>query len=446
MSDTSIEAKRSIQLEMENSTAGPSRIQNSAADELSSPILKLNIDCFEELFEWLSLADLRSLRQTCKRMKQAVDYFIKINYPAVKFGFGRILIDTRILQYFGRLDPNKSKMIKRALVDAFDNPKDDIEMFKGIFPQLERLQIRIYDFRGDLHELILKWCSNLKYLFIIETVDDLMGGDNEWLNRQYPTIEHFTVDDNDVLLSGMAGTFPGLKTFFELNPKIQIFSTTMQLLRKNCNYFLGSNIKINQLNVHGDCSAENGMDEVCGILNQLYEQEFHKRLHLFIDYIDNQTDMDRITSVRGMEKLYLNRVHLGTEATITPTPDLRELCIEDDEYFENWQSMATNLVNIERIYFMQAKADVIASFMRYAPKLKEIKVQYLLGGTHFERGGVINLSGLNKERKRLAGACKVTIYVDENVFLSTKFAKAKIEFSLVILKRVQAVDWTPGFQ
>lgn len=44
--------------------------------KLPSPMLKLNADCFEELFEWLSVADLLTLRRTCKRLQQMVDYFI----------------------------------------------------------------------------------------------------------------------------------------------------------------------------------------------------------------------------------------------------------------------------------------------------------------------------------------------------------------------------------
>ena len=432
--------EREIQSSIKNSVVNPNQIQNATADQLASSILKLNVDCFDELFEWLSLADLRSLRQTCRRLKQVVNYFIKSNYPAVKIGFGRIVIDS--FHHFQSLDPIKSKMIRQAMIDTFDNNDQKSDSFKEILPQLERLQIRIFNFSDDLHELILKWCSNLKYLWIYETVDELCSG--QWLCHQYPTIEHFTVDDNDLLMFGSNGQFPALKIFLELNPNIRIFSTTMQLLRLNRNYFLGSNINIDRLNVRGDCSSENGMDEVCDILNQLHRQGFHDRLHLFVDYINEQTDMDQITSIRGMEKLYLNSVHIGTEATLTPMPDLRELCITNDANVKNWESVAKSFINIERVYFREAKADVIALFLRYAPKIKEIKVQNLQNGTCFETE-FIELSALNKKRKQLSGACKATIYVSENVFLSTKFARARTEFNLVHLKRAEAADWTHEF-
>lgn len=94
--------KTSAQLDME--TAGQSQIVNPerisfqnvfAVGQLATPILKLNIDAYEGLFEWLSLADLRSLRQTCKRLQRAVDYYIKTNYPAVKIGFRVFLLYTK---------------------------------------------------------------------------------------------------------------------------------------------------------------------------------------------------------------------------------------------------------------------------------------------------------------------------------------------------------------
>lgn len=44
-------------------------------------LFKLNVDCFEHLFEWFSLAELLIFRSTCKRMKAVANYYIKLNYP-----------------------------------------------------------------------------------------------------------------------------------------------------------------------------------------------------------------------------------------------------------------------------------------------------------------------------------------------------------------------------
>ena len=45
----------------------------SSTNELAPKMFKLNVDCFEHLFEWLSLKELLVFRRTCKRMKAVVD-------------------------------------------------------------------------------------------------------------------------------------------------------------------------------------------------------------------------------------------------------------------------------------------------------------------------------------------------------------------------------------
>lgn len=64
-------------MRLDETLAGPSV-------EVSSPteFIELNIDCLENLFDFLSVNDLFKLRQTCKRIKRIVDYFIRTYYPA----------------------------------------------------------------------------------------------------------------------------------------------------------------------------------------------------------------------------------------------------------------------------------------------------------------------------------------------------------------------------
>lgn len=46
-------------------------------------ILKLNINCFEELFEYLSFEDLFSVVKTCKRLQQITTYIVQQNYSGM---------------------------------------------------------------------------------------------------------------------------------------------------------------------------------------------------------------------------------------------------------------------------------------------------------------------------------------------------------------------------
>lgn len=45
-------------------------------------IFKLNIDCFDEIFDYLSTEDLLGIGQTCKMMQQVVGEYFKKNYTA----------------------------------------------------------------------------------------------------------------------------------------------------------------------------------------------------------------------------------------------------------------------------------------------------------------------------------------------------------------------------
>ncbi|XP_055298555.1 uncharacterized protein LOC129566540 [Sitodiplosis mosellana] len=445
MSDDRIDVEGNTRSNMEN-MASPSQIKNVTPDlsddRLSSPILMLDVDGLEELFEWLSLVDLRSLRQTCKRLKQVIDYFIKTNYPAVRIGFRCIMPGVCIGDEFHQiqqLDPISVNMIKKVRFCVNIITHKCINSLRQILSHVEHIENNAIEVDGDFYESILKGCSSLKYLYVN---DEMVVGKNGWLCRQYPTIEHFAIGEDE---PGSSEKFTMVKTFFELNPNIQTFSTSSYLLQVNRNYFLGSNIKIDRLKIRESSYPLETMIELRDILNQLYDQGSYKRLHLFIEYVSDQTNLIRISSTRGMEKLYVHYAAVIAELTLPPMPDLRELCLSRDELFQNFESIAKNLMNVERVYVEKARIEDIVTFVHFAPKIKEIKVRWIQDGTNF-KDGVIDLPALNKERKRLPGACKVTVYVKENIFLSTKWATAKTELSLVRLKRTAAVDWVHRFE
>lgn len=426
MSDKRSEVEQKARLDMENASAGPSQVQNAMAYQLSSsPFLKLDADCLEELFEWLSLADLLTLRQSCKRLKQVIDFFIKANYPAVKIGYGRIKITN--FSELQEMDEVKMKMVEDAslLVDTIT--PEQMAILKRILPQLERLKIHIYQF--DNFDSILKWCPNLKYLSVNRSVNET----DYWFQRQFPMMEHLEITQKM--------TITPMK-FLQVNPNIRILSIVGECLEANRNHFLESNIKIDQLKVLISIFH----NQIADTIEQLHEQGFHKRLHLTICIL-RQADMDRIASIPGMEKFCpfpILSLRFNEAFTWPTMPYLRELSIYHFNLIPDVNFVAKKFKNVERVFFRKGRPEDIIAFIRYASKVKEIKVHNLQEGAHFQNG-IIDLLALNNERKRLAGACKVTIYVEEVTFLSTKFSKVKTEFSLITLKRVDAVEWSPDF-
>lgn len=367
--------------------------------------------------------------------------------PAANIGYSSIKLNRKSdFNEIEKLDTEKVSMIKEASLfplDSFALTKKEIASIARIFPQLKKLQIQSNFIDVDLYESILKWCSNLKYLHInIPEFDDELAESIKFFNgllHHYPTIEHFKFDSD----SYPDYQLTTLTTFLQLNPNIKTFSINADFLQERSNYFLGSNIQIDQFNVYIDectCVKDDAYDKLCRIFNHLYEQGFYKRLHLFISYVIDQSEIDQIELICGMEKLYINEVLTDQQFTWQSMPNLREICIGDFSELWNTDSMAQNFINLERVYFRRCRTVDILPFIRYARNLKKIKIDNWEESSRF-KNGIIDLPSLNEERKRFAGACKVTIYVKEDIFLSTKFAMTNTELSLVNLERAEAVEW-----
>lgn len=230
-----------------------------------------------------------------------------------------------------------------------------------------------------------------------------------------------------------------LKVFFELNSNIRIFYTDPSILCVNWKCFLGSNIKLDRLDIDVDFGYNN-LYNLPGLLNELFDQGFYKRLHMICTSLKNQRDLDYITSVRGIEKVDFINNEAGV--TISSMPDLKELVLYSDEIFGNWETMAKNMVNLECLCIRWVKQpNTMLPFLRYFPRLREIKMSDNFGTHSSFENDIVDLVTYNKERSKLAGARKVTIYVREALFLATKFSKVDTEFGLVKLKRLNLVEW-----
>lgn len=90
----------------------------------------------------------------------------------------------------------------------------------------------------EFYENILKHCLNVKTLSFVRSTrlkdrQTVIGTRNEWLLRQYSTIENFELADLNRL------QLNELKTFFVQNPHIRTFSTNMDR-----EFFEASNLKL----------------------------------------------------------------------------------------------------------------------------------------------------------------------------------------------------------
>lgn len=75
-------------------------------------------------------------------------------------------------------------------------------------------------------------------------------------------------------------------------------------------------------------------------------------------------------------------------------------------------------------------------FIRNSPKLKQIRIKD--AKVDFKN---VDLWALNEEREKILGAQKISIYVNEVVYLATKWTMKTIDFSLIELRRFDSYEW-----
>lgn len=408
-------------------------------------IFKLDIDCFEELFEYLPLKVLFTLRQTNKRFKQLVDYFIKEYYPAIKPGYA----NTSCIDFgdFHNYVRNNEPLIKEVYIGEFDD--EEIAEIRVLLSGIEMLRVanRV---TGDFYNLYLQFCGHLKRLEVeYISGDEIWGDRNDWLLREYPKLEYVEFDDFDPYPHDRVGDavyvteIREVKIFFEMNPNIRTFSTTFTFLFINRRCFIGSNISFDLLKINGGCENDYGAEcgvnpnQIVALLKTLYEQGFYKRLFFETHCSHGRDDeiWNEIPALPALESIWLfdKKIMLSSLVSSLKELDLRYFAPENVT-----KELACNLLNVERISSEGVCIADILPFVRYSRKVKEIRMSSRI----FENA-IIDVAALNQERQKLPGACNQTIYVKEEIFLTTKLAGVPTMCSSVQLKRFVASLWRP---
>lgn len=393
-----------------------------ASNSALSCIFKLNVDCFEEVFEWLSLTDLKALRQTCKRFKTIIDYCITTNFPALRIGHG-------IVEIFDWTEPRHidTNYIKKIHFSNRCEFRSDLAEIENILSKVESVKVEKDQISGEFYGKLLKFCKNLTHLSIANIYDHIIiGSDNRWLLRSYPALEHIVMLENS---PGIGLEIVELKTFFELNPTIRTFTTTVQFLQRNGRCLKEANIKLDQLNVF--CNKP--IQAILNLLNELSQNIQH--LHLFGSYSTIRTE--DLPTLRALEKLNYARVD---RLVLPPLQYLKEFSIGKVEKTANLMNLAKSLTNVNRVHIEEGTLKNVAAFICHSPTVKHIKINRLNGGFIYNIRH-IDLAELNKERKKLTGARKINIYVAEEFYLSVKWSGLYHSFSLVELRRSTSREW-----
>ncbi|XP_055301890.1 uncharacterized protein LOC129568249 isoform X2 [Sitodiplosis mosellana] len=440
-------------------------------------IFKLNVDCLEEIFDYLSLTDLSAVAQTCKKMQKIAGYCFQQSYGAAKgsiemndsifvntvkvncfMGFMQKVsidddhlsdeeevADSEDIDMLDRIEYNKPQDFI-GFLGQFDSLKEieigyvnltmsRIESMKNILNKVDCLTIDDCEYEGQLLDSILASCSNLKYLCMDGSA--LIGNDRlQWLHRHYPRLKGIE------LLPVVKDQVMELKTFFLLNAGIQKLAIGDETLWLNRQLITDIELKLDVLAIEHNKSCN--LDLFRQLLNELYERGFYKRLHYYCPSGLQQEIIDKLASMNSLMKLRAKSD--SQHFTLSALINLEELCISKSCLISDLKSLPLILNNLKMIHFGEASSDDILAFISRAVKVNKIKVLFLLSGAHFDKfTNILDLSALNKAREKLAVASKVTIYVAETVYLATKWVMEKTDYSLIEMKRIDSYDWQHEF-
>lgn len=427
-----------------------------------SPVMKMDIDCFYELFEYLALDELISIGNTCKRLQLIAGSFIQQNYAAKRKTCGKeeifiSWIPRRIgafsrfiekLSVFGNYNKsflidgsNKFKCLKELRLAQVELNPQEIQCIKEILVNVEILELEQCQLNEEFYDNFLQYCSKVKRLSVSRSTFDrdratIIGSGNDWLFRKYPTIEHLELTDLYEFQN------KELKTIFAQNPNIRSFSTDAKSLFNNRDSFLICGAKLEKFtvefqdpkNISLELEPVVTVNLIFNLLRDLHEQGFYNRMHLYINFVDYYDCAQKIFSLKPIEMLSGFIVRIDN-----PLMKLKELDINKGSDVIDLDQFPNIFPDLERIHFSQATADHILPFICSLKKLNIMKIDCLLDGNHL-KGGALNLIALNKERKKLFKPRKVVIYVDERVFLATKWATMELNLDSIELRKGESFE------
>ncbi|XP_055299122.1 uncharacterized protein LOC129566853 isoform X1 [Sitodiplosis mosellana] len=405
------------------------------AQENRSGIFKLDVDCCEEIFEWLSIKDLYSFGQTCKRMNRIAGMYFRQNYPMAE-------ITNRpngIHHNSTRLHGFSEYVENVTISSAFEN--SELEYIETNFKSLKKITfwssslsisniiLLIGDVPAKVESLLIYGnCPDENFFDLCPNLTQLTVNwrNTDWLFKlnKCPKLEHINLDKID-------GWVVNVEAFFNQIPNIRTIKVSTQFLSANKDQLLSSNVKLDNLIINMWCNEKD--TSICAILNKLHDCGFYKRLHFHFTYFAplNQQWIDRMASLRALETLGISEVD---EGVVWPVMHVKKMYIFD-LYQLDLTTLPSKLPNLQRLRLRDKSIGAIMPFVRCSKHLSSI----IMGHSNFSppNDDILDLSTLNKKRAKLDGAYKVTIYVPEGVFLETK-EKNRTSRSLVQIKRKES--------
>lgn len=391
-------------------------------------LIDLNDYCLFDIFKWLPLNEFCVISETCQRIQKVATKYFTRKYPEKVSG------QVTITRKMGQIDTTPKENYVKAFSHCFENIEicdldDDVEdnelvafiqshcnehlkkvrfeygyihasfghFLKNILENVETVEI-CFCFQGtNFYEDFLKHCKNLKCLVLKDhgrnPIDDTLFG-------KYLKLEHFECDYNGSL------KVETLKSFLITNRTIK--SSVWNFYDRDSNPI-----------EYMKCVVENAINTEKAILTLHYQWfsgvitmcgfRLFKRLTFSNCEEETLNQLLKVTE-SSLEEFYYGKTSLRfLVPKVRSLPNLKVLeCRLIDCAFGfklNLSPKDFPKLEILRLSFYGPMPhDTIAQFVRFTVNLKEIALDL-----HLHELLDLDIAILNSERKRLPGACALTI-------------------------------------
>lgn len=429
---------------------------NESSSSTPLPPYTLNSDCWKHIFNYLRMEDVHSMAQTCKHIHQiAGDYFgectpalnyelrencIRCSYPywfslepiSYKFVSRLELIAHNQLSY--TLDAQTFPSLKTVIFKYATLNARTIQNHRMLLTNIESLHITRDWINNRIFEAISVYCPKLKCLDVQcphSKNDDI---EQNLFLQHYPYLEDFRYEPCFTM------RINHLELFLTKHPNLKQFTTNFRFFWLHRDIFSEMPIQLEMLTIVEKVVTTIPFDAFVELLRRLYERGFYKSLHLSLDHWKHEYHqlIKTIPLIRSYPQFKkMNTLDVYDFSRLTNLTELHFAQL--DSSMEGVENLAKNLKNLEVLIINDPKLEHILPFLRHSTKLKKYITKCLISTEHDDFA--LDLVRFNQERVSLANARKVIIYVQDSVYIPTKWKYDDLNFSHVKVIRSHLYEY-----
>lgn len=414
---------------------------------LPPPYLKVIADCWEHIFDLLSLKDIFAMGETCIRMHRMAGYYLREYFPELRFNLiGKEVQVAYPHKFHLRADffPYISKLciLKRSELgcimgtETFSSLKtlifmsvklDETQFFytRHILKNVENIEIEHCDISVGIFKQLVDYCPKLKFLCVQYGNIDSTAIAKSLFSQHFPTLEHLRYKPHSCHTQ-----VNELKTFLEKHTNLKQFESNLPFLWANREVLCKTNTQLDLFIIDFTRTANIPSDQFVNFLKTLYERGLYKSFQASIDRVtDNvfEQSSDGIYTLPAFELLDINT---DTAIDLTRLTNLKELHIYNLTDADT-EALAKSLIKLERLSFGSVSVDRIIPFICNSRRLKAIYIDHL-------NDNEVDLFALNEKRKMLENARKVQVCVREDKYLVAKWNSKYFNLSHVEISRASS--------